>query len=71
MEVNLHRIAFLRSRRGVCCRAGGAMAPVDRSRVHTSETAALSGRPLATVAVARITYPHAALRGGVCVTIGC
>jgi hypothetical protein len=45
---------------------------VDRLRVHTSETAALSGPPLATIAVAaRTMHPREALPGGVVATIGC
>jgi hypothetical protein len=45
---------------------------VDPSRAHTSETAALSGPPLATIAVAaRTMHPREALPGGVVATIGC
>lgn len=51
---------------------GGAIAHVDRSRVHTSETAALNGRLLATMAVAaRAMYSEEALVGHVYATIGC
>jgi hypothetical protein len=51
---------------------GRAVRHVDWSRVHTSETAALSGPPLAMIAVAAHTmYPREALPGDVCATIGC
>jgi hypothetical protein len=64
-----YAITFLRS--WVSCPAGGAIAHVDRSRVHTSETAALSGRPLAGIALAaRSRYPHEALPDGVHATMG-
>jgi hypothetical protein len=57
--------------RGVVLPAGGAIVQVDRSRVHTSETAALSGPPLATIAVAaRTIQPRESLPGGVVATIG-
>jgi hypothetical protein len=52
--------------------SGGAVAQVDRSRVHTSETAALGGRSLAMFMVAaRTMHSHEALVGDVCATIGC
>jgi hypothetical protein len=47
------------------------MGHVDRSPVHTSETAAVSGLPLATIAVAAGTvHPGEALPGDVFATIG-
>lgn len=47
-------------------------AHVYRSRVHTSESAALSGRPLAAIVLAACSiYPHEALVGDVYSTIGC
>jgi hypothetical protein len=45
---------------------------MGRSRVHISETAALSGQPVATTAGAvRAMYPHEALPGDVYAAIGC
>jgi hypothetical protein len=51
---------------------GWQIGHVDRSRVHTFETAALSGSPLATIALpARTMHPGVALPGGVVARIGC
>jgi hypothetical protein len=72
VEVNLHRITFLRPARGVVLPAGGAIAHVDRSRVHTSETAALGGRLLAVFTVtARTLYSHEAFVGETYAASGC
>jgi len=69
---NLHRTTFLRSHKGRSL--GRRVAPHvrwNRPRVHTSETASLSGPPLATVAVpARSMYLCGALPAGLYVAIG-
>jgi hypothetical protein len=71
VEVNLHRITFLRPARGVVLPAGGAVALVDRSGVHTSETAALGRRPLAMFTVtARTMYSREAFGGETYAAIG-
>ena len=72
VEVNLHRITFLRPARGVVLPVGGAIAQVDRSRVHTSETPAVGGRRLAMFTVsARTMHSREAFVGETYAAIGC